>query len=184
MLLCTCGYSRQEHWSGLSCPHPGNLPNPGIELRSPSLQVDFLPSEPPGKPKNIGVHSLSLLQGSLLTQESNQGLLHCRWILYHLATREACIHVFSRQEYFLAWRIPWTEEPGGLQSMGSQRVGHEWASNTYTHTHDTYICTYVYIYILYVLCIYNILQCKMDLRIKISSRCLPEPLAEDQLKNH
>ena len=35
----------------------------------------------------------------------------------------------------LAWRIPWTVEPGGLQSMGSQRVGHNWASNTHTHTH-------------------------------------------------
>ena len=35
----------------------------------------------------------------------------------------------------LAWEIPWTEEPGGLQSMGSQRVGHNWASNTHTHTH-------------------------------------------------
>ena len=31
-----------------------------------------------------------------------------------------------------AWRIPWTEEPGGLQSMGSQRVGHNWATNTFT----------------------------------------------------
>ena len=31
----------------------------------------------------------------------------------------------------LAWRIPWTEEPGGLQSMGSQRVGQDWASNTF-----------------------------------------------------
>ena len=37
----------------------------------------------------------------------------------------------------LAWRIPWTEEPGGLQSMGSQRVGHDWATNTHTHTHTT-----------------------------------------------
>ena len=34
----------------------------------------------------------------------------------------------------LAWRIPWTEEPGGLQSMGSQRVGNDWAINTHTHT--------------------------------------------------
>ena len=33
----------------------------------------------------------------------------------------------------LAWRIPWTEEPGGLQSMGSQRVGHDWSDNTHTH---------------------------------------------------
>ena len=33
----------------------------------------------------------------------------------------------------LAWRIPWTGEPGGLHCMGSQRVGHNWAANTYTH---------------------------------------------------
>ena len=31
-----------------------------------------------------------------------------------------------------AWKIPWTEEPGGLQSMGSQRVGHDWKTNTFT----------------------------------------------------
>ena len=36
----------------------------------------------------------------------------------------------------LAWRIPWTEEPGGLQSMGSQREGHNWATNTFTHFHN------------------------------------------------
>ena len=35
----------------------------------------------------------------------------------------------------LVWKIPWMEEPGGLQSMGSQRVGHDKATNTHTHTH-------------------------------------------------
>ena len=45
---------------------PGNLPNPGIEPRSPALQVDSLPAEPPGKPKNTGVGSLSLSSGSSL----------------------------------------------------------------------------------------------------------------------
>ena len=34
-----------------------------------------------------------------------------------------------------AWRIPWTEEPGGLQAMESQRAGHNWATNAHTHTH-------------------------------------------------
>ena len=43
-----------------------------------------LPSEPPGKPKNTGVGSLSLVQEIFLTQESNRGLLHCRRILYQL----------------------------------------------------------------------------------------------------
>ena len=58
--------------------------NPGVERRSPTLQVDSLPAEPPGKPKNTAVGSLSLLQLIFLTQESNQGLLHCRRILYQL----------------------------------------------------------------------------------------------------
>ena len=40
----------QEYWSGLPFPSPGDHPNPGIEPRSPALQADSLPSEPPGKP--------------------------------------------------------------------------------------------------------------------------------------
>ena len=57
----------------------------GIEPRYPTLQVDSLPSEPPGKPMNTGVGSLFLLQGIFPTQESNQGLLHCRQILSQLS---------------------------------------------------------------------------------------------------
>ena len=44
------GFSRQEYWSGLPCPPTGDLPNPGIQPRSPALQADALTSEPPGKP--------------------------------------------------------------------------------------------------------------------------------------
>ena len=43
-------FSRQEYWSGLSFPSPGDLPNPGVEPRSPALQAGALPFEPPGKP--------------------------------------------------------------------------------------------------------------------------------------
>ena len=66
-------------------PSPGDLPNPVIEPRSPALQVDSLPAEPQGKPKNTRVGSLSLLQGIFPTQETNQRLLHCRRILYQLS---------------------------------------------------------------------------------------------------
>ena len=45
------GFSRQEYWSGLPFPSPGDLPDPGIEPRSPTLQADALTSEPPGKPE-------------------------------------------------------------------------------------------------------------------------------------
>ena len=78
-------FSRQEYWSGFPYPPLGDLPNPGIEPRSPILQVDSLLSETPGKLKTTGVGSLSLLQGIFPTQESNQGLLQCRQFLHQLS---------------------------------------------------------------------------------------------------
>ena len=61
--------------------------NPGIKSRDPTLQADSLLAEPPGKPKNTGVGSLSLLQWLFPTQELNWGLLHCRQILYQLSSQ-------------------------------------------------------------------------------------------------
>ena len=64
---------------------PGDLPNPGIKLRPPTLQVNSLPTEPQGKPKNTGVGSLSLLQQIFPTQELDGSLLHCRQLLYQMS---------------------------------------------------------------------------------------------------
>ena len=94
--------------------------------------------------QTTGVGSLSLLQGIFPTLGSNPGLLHCRRILYHSATREVpvvnselvnfllmmflcCVleKAVATHSSTLAWKIPWTEEPGSLQSMGSLRVGHD-----------------------------------------------------------
>ena len=69
----------------VAIPFSGDLPNPGIEPKSPTLQADSLPAEAQGKPKNTGVGSLSFFQGIFPTHESNQGLLHCRRILYQLS---------------------------------------------------------------------------------------------------
>ena len=66
-------FSRPEYWNGYPFPSPGDLPNTGMKPRSPALQVDSLPAEPQGKPKNIGVGSLSLLQQIFLIQELNRG---------------------------------------------------------------------------------------------------------------
>ena len=49
-LHCPLGFSRQEYWSGLPCPPPGDLPNPGFKPRSLALQADSLLSEPQGSP--------------------------------------------------------------------------------------------------------------------------------------
>ena len=58
-----------------------------------ALLADSLPAEPQGKPKNTGVGSISLLQGIFPTQESNQGLLHCRWILYQLSYQGSLMQI-------------------------------------------------------------------------------------------
>ena len=76
------GFSRQEYWSGLPFPSPGDLPDPGTEPRSPTCQADAGRRFPGG----------SEVKAS-------------------------------------AWRIPCREEPGRLQSMGSQRVRHDWATS-------------------------------------------------------
>ena len=74
--------ARTLEW--VAFPSAGDLPNLGMEPRSPALQVDFLPAEPQRKAKNTGVGSLSHLQQIFPIQESNWGLLHCRWILHCL----------------------------------------------------------------------------------------------------
>ena len=69
-------FSRQEYWSGLPFPPPGDLPNPGIEPGSPTLQVDSLASEPPGKPLNRG--------GCLVSVEGN------RAVIFKLYSKASC----------------------------------------------------------------------------------------------
>ena len=105
--------------------------------------------------------SLSLLLQIFPTQELNWNLLHCRQIPYQLIYQESHVYVLVTQTVktlpamretwvwslgqedplekgmathssILAWEIPWTEGPGGLQSMGSQRVGDDWATNSFT----------------------------------------------------
>ena len=102
-------FSSQEYRSGLPCPPPGDLPNPGIEPRSPTLQAESLLSEPPGKPKNTTVGSLSLFQGIFLTQELSWGLLHCRQDslpaeLLPGSPLKVCIHVcVYTYNFFIVW---------------------------------------------------------------------------------
>ena len=93
------GFSRQEYWSGLPSPPPGDLPNPQIEptsLMSPALAGGFFTTSATWE-----AHKSTLLLGQKDPLEEG------------MATHSS----------ILAWRIPWTEEPVGLESVGSQRVG-------------------------------------------------------------
>ena len=96
------------------------FPSPGIEPRSPTLQADSLPAEPQGKPKNTGVGSPSLLQQIFLSQELNQGLLHCRWILYQLSYQFSSVDLLSH-----VWLIatPWiTARQASLSIINSRSL--------------------------------------------------------------
>ena len=65
-------FSRPEYWSGLPFPSPGDLPNPGTEPRSPTLQANSLPAGVQEKPNSTAVGILSFLQRIFPTQELNQ----------------------------------------------------------------------------------------------------------------
>ena len=89
------GFSRAEYCSGFPFSSPADLPNPGIQPRSPTLQADTLPAEPQGKTENTGMGSPSLLQWISPTQELNWGLLHCRRIFNQLSYQGQA-HMHSR----------------------------------------------------------------------------------------
>ena len=72
-------FSRSEYWSRYPFPSPWD------RTQVSRLQAGSLPAEPPGKPKNTGLGSLSLLQWIFPTQKSSQGLLHCWQILYQMS---------------------------------------------------------------------------------------------------
>ena len=56
-------FSRQEHWSGLPFPPPGDLPDPGIEPSSPELAGGFFTIEPPGKPDDLNINDKESKEG-------------------------------------------------------------------------------------------------------------------------
>ena len=88
-------FSRQEYWSWYPFSSPGDIPNSGIEPRSPTLQVDSLPSEPPGKPINCkpNVIKLYFLESKSFIdtlKESEEGLeklsfgVFLFWLIFYI----------------------------------------------------------------------------------------------------
>ena len=106
------GISLQEYWSVLQCPSSGNFPNPGIEPMfsvSPALQENLLLSHQ-GRP----CYPIGILY-----------YFHFFFFLFDFLSTVFLEKAMAPHSSTLAWKIPWTEEPGRLQSMGSLRVGHD-----------------------------------------------------------
>ena len=125
-------FSRQEYWSGLPFPSPGDLPNPGIEPESPTLQADSLPPEPQGK-LSVVINNFHFM--ATWCEE----LTHLRrpWCWERLRAggegdnRGWDGWMVSPTQWTWVWINSgswwWTGRPGVLQSIGLQRVGHNWA---------------------------------------------------------
>ena len=109
------GFPRQEYWSGLPFTTPGDLPDPGIEPSSLILlhwQVD-----------SLSLASLGLT--SLVAQKVIESAYSAGDPGSISGWEDPLEKEMAIQSNTLAWKIPWTEEPGRLQSMGSQRVRHD-----------------------------------------------------------
>ena len=145
------GFSRQEYWSGLLFPSPGDLPDPGVELGSSALQVDSLPSEPPGKA--ICMYG-GLVAKSCLT-------LATPWTV---ACQTPLSMGFSRQEYWSGFPFP---SPGDLPDPGIK----PWSSalqadHLLTKLQGKFICMYRLIF-LYAVVNYIFLRKILPIKCKV-----------------
>ena len=147
-------FPRQEYWSRLPFPPPGDLPNPGIEPASPALADRFFPILSHiyiyiyvsisniytefSIYKYIFIYYLYVyvnIWASLVAQSvKNLPTVQETWV-QSLSWADPLEKEMATHSTILAWKISWAEEPGGLQSMGSQGVGHDWVTNTYLLTY-------------------------------------------------
>ena len=101
-------FPRQEYWSELPSPTPGDLLDPGIKLASPALVGGFFTTEPPGKPDSLVVQMVKSLPAVWET-----------WV-QSLGWEDPLEKEMATHSSILIWKISQMEEPGRLQSMGSQ----------------------------------------------------------------
>ena len=115
------GFSRQEYWSGLPFPSPGDLPNPGIKPRCPSLQADALTSEPPGKPLIILVSRYIIGASQVAQRLKHLPAMRETWV-QSLCWEDPLEKEMVTHSSILAWRISCTEEPGSLSPWGLKEL--------------------------------------------------------------
>ena len=131
------GFSRQEHWSGLPFPSPGDLPNPGIKPGSPTLQVDSLPAEPPGKPKECQTISKmnstnQIMLGNFLLDFIMCGLcihsssLECRLFSFFMITYDSTMNFFVNFAYCAQVSVSFPITNSQIQNYFSQKLKPFW----------------------------------------------------------
>ena len=116
--------SRQEYWSGLPFPSPGDLPDPGIKPRSPTLQADALPSEPAGKPWCFkpGFKSCVLSLAFINTREFSWEMMFQRnCIRYFHESSVCCSVLFNPLLRIGEWREEEELWSSGIPSLGWRR---------------------------------------------------------------
>ena len=128
--LLSMNFPRQEYWSGLPCSPPGDLPDPEIEptsFASPVLAGIFFTTMPPGKPQYNCDQALnqSLYVTSLVAQTVKCLPTVRETRVQSMGWEDLLEKAMATHSSIPAWKIPWTEEPGRLQSTGSQRLGHD-----------------------------------------------------------
>ena len=125
------GFSRQEYWSGLPFPSPGDLPNPGIKPRSPALQADTLTSEPPGtvwittnwkilQEMGIPDHVTFLLRNLYADQEATvrTGHVTTDWFQIGKGVSQDCIlspYLFNLYAVYIMWNAGLDEAQAGIK---------------------------------------------------------------------
>ena len=121
--LLSMGVSRQEHYSGLSFPPPGDLLHPGIEPVSPALAGRLFTG---GLPFSREATSFPRLwHGPPSRLSGKESACNAGDAVSVLRLRRSLGKEETTRSSIFAWEIPWTEEPGGLQSMGLQTVRHD-----------------------------------------------------------
>ena len=106
------GFPRQEYWSGLSFPIPGNLPDSGIELMSSAMAGKFFTSESPEKP----IYSSFILTFLVAQMVKCLPAMRETWV-QSLGWEDPLEKEMATHSSILAWEIPWREEPGRLQRV-------------------------------------------------------------------
>ena len=134
---CPWEFSRQEYWSGLPCSTPEDLPDPGTEPESYALQADSLPAELVKVSPELYATTVYLTIAYFLCWGFPGGSdgkeSPCNVGDLGLVGKIPWRREWLPTPVLLPGEFPWTEEPGGLQSIGLQKVRHNWATNTFTY---------------------------------------------------